>query len=64
MKVQTFIGKISNQGVQQMDEQINAWLNRNGIKTEFVSQTVGSPLASENEQVIITSIWYKDPEKE
>ena len=62
MKVQTFIGKISNQGVQQMDEQINAWMHRNDVAVAFITQTVGSPLASENEQVIITSVWYKDKE--
>ena len=62
MKVQTFIGKISNQGVQQMDEQINAWMHRNDVTVAFITQTVGSPLASENEQVIITSVWYKDQE--
>ncbi len=61
MRVQTFIGKVSMDGLRQMDAQINHWLEVHKAEPKFVSQCFGIEPHREvtsREPVIITSIWY------
>ena len=63
MKVQTFIGKVSMEGLLQMDEHINEWLGRTGAAPERITQCCGSERhhdGNRDEPVLLTSIWYED----
>ena len=64
MRVHTFVGKLSMEGLGRMDEQINVWLETNGITPAIVTQTVGTDHhreTSSQEPVLITSLWYEPP---
>ena len=61
MRVQTFIGKSSTEGLHQMDEHINHWLETHDIEPKLVTQSYGCGNhheVSSQEPVIVTSIWY------
>ena len=61
MRVETFVGKVSIEGLKQMDEHINEWLGKNHVEPKFITQVFGSERHShhhELEPVVITSVWY------
>jgi hypothetical protein len=61
MRVQTFVGKMSMEGLRQMDQTINRWLETHEVEPKFVSQCFGMDNHREttsSEPVVITSIWY------
>ena len=61
MKIQTFIGKLSVEALQQTDEHINLWLEEHNVEPKIINQTFGyerSHEISHNEPVLITSVWY------
>jgi hypothetical protein len=61
MRVRTFIGKVSMEGIRQMDETINAWLKENSVEPKIVNQQYGIDShheTSSQEPVLITSVWY------
>ena len=62
MRVQTFIGKSSNEGLHQMDEHINEWLKRTGVTPAFVKQSAGNERyhGGEDEPIVVVSIWYNE----
>jgi len=62
MRVQSFIGKVSITGLQQMDHQINEWLERNKIKLVQVKQSFGSDIHHDGrgrEPIIVITVWYE-----
>lgn len=66
MKVHTFVGKISIEGLQQMDDLINAWLERNGVTPIQIKQSLGMERhhgGASEEPVLVISVWY-EPEDE
>ncbi len=63
MQVQSFIGKVSITGLQQMDHQINEWLTRTQSKPMFVKQSFGTDLHHDGrarEPIVVITIWYED----
>jgi len=61
MRVQTFVGKVSIEGLRQMDDQINQWIEAHNVEPRFTNQTFGCEHHREvlcEEPVVITSIWY------
>ena len=61
MRVKTFIGKVSVEGLRQMDEHINHWLEEQNVQPQFITQTYGIHQhhdTSSQEPVVISSIWY------
>jgi hypothetical protein len=57
-RVKTFIGKVSQQGMDYMDHLINVWLDKHPeIEVKFVTSTFGK-LDGKVEHAIITSVWY------
>lgn len=62
MKVRTFLGKTSMEGIRQLDEHINTWLAGHSIEVLHVSQCLGfeSHHGREQEPAIIVSVWYEE----
>ena len=61
MKVQTFVGKVSVDALKQMDEHINAWIEKHNAELKFVTQVFGNERHSQHhelEPVVVTSVWY------
>lgn len=61
MRIQTFVGKVGVEALQQMDDHINAWLESNQIEPKVVNQVFGYERpheVSQDEPVLLTSIWY------
>jgi hypothetical protein len=62
MRVQSFIGKVSIAGLQQMDHQINEWLERNKINLVQVKQSFGSDIHHDGrgrEPIVVITLWYE-----
>jgi len=62
MRVKTFVSKVGVDGLRQMDETINAWLDTNKIEPRFVTQTCGNERHSQHPEidpVLVTSVWYE-----
>ncbi len=67
VKVQTFIGKVSIEGLHQMDQHINEWFRRTKVTPIHVSQSFGADRHHDGrsqEPIIVTSIWYEGGEEE
>ncbi len=63
MKVQSFIGKVSIGGLQQMDVQINEWLKRGKITPVHVCQSFGNDIHHDgrgNEPIVVVTVWYEE----
>lgn len=61
MRVQTFMGKVSVEGLRQMDEQINEWLDSHQVEPRFIQQCYGDERHHEvtsQEPVVIITVWY------
>ena len=61
MHVHTFIGKVSVEGLRQMDEHINQWLEQNQVEPQHITQTFCTDShhdTGSKEPVVVTSIWY------
>ena len=64
MRVQSFIGKVSITGLQQMDHQINEWLDRTGTKPIQIKQSFGTDIHHDGrgrEPIVVITIWYEAP---
>ncbi len=68
MKVQSFMGKVTNEGLHQMDQHVNTWLKRHQVKPVHVKQSFGSERFHDGrnqESIIVITLWYEeDPEKD
>lgn len=63
MRVQTFMGKVSIEGLHQMNNHINEWIKRNQIEPLHIQQSFGSDIHHDgrnSEPIVIISIWYKE----
>ena len=61
MRVQTFMGKVSVEGLRQLDEHVNNWITENNVEPKSIHQVFGYERSREGgspEPVIITSVWY------
>ena len=59
VRVRTFHGKLSEQGMDYMDNQINEWLDSNpDIEVKFVTSTVGQFEGKIREPALVLNVWY------
>jgi hypothetical protein len=65
VKMHTFMGKATLEGVQHMDRQINEFLKIHRVKPLYVTQCFGTERhhGAGEESVIITSVWYEASEE-
>lgn len=64
MHVQSFIGKVSITGLQQMDHQINEWLDRTKVQPVQIKQSFGTDIHHDGrgrEPIVVITIWYENP---
>jgi hypothetical protein len=62
MRVHTFMGRASMDGLRQMDTTINEWLAARAVRPVMVTQTFGQEHhreGSSNEPALFTSVWYE-----
>lgn len=63
MQVQTFLGKVTIEGLHQLDQHINTWIKRHNVTPVHVLQSFGSEKHHDgrsSEPIIVTSIWYDE----
>lgn len=61
MKVRTFMGKVNMDALQLLDDQINAWLEKEEIEPKNVTQAMGIEKygdMAQAEPVVVISVWY------
>ncbi len=61
MRVQTFLGPVSMESLQQMDEHVNDWLANHNVEPKHIKQSFGYENARESnrqEPVVIVTVWY------
>ena len=58
-RVKTFHGKLSDQGMEYLDDAINVWLDANpDIEVKFVTSTVGMYEGKFKDLALILNVWY------
>lgn len=66
MKVQSFMGKVTMEGLHQMDQHINTWLKRNHVKPLHIKQSFGSERFHDGrnqESIVVITIWFEEGEE-
>ncbi|MCC6155504.1 MAG: hypothetical protein IT367_17175 [Candidatus Hydrogenedentes bacterium] len=61
MRVQTFLGRVSTESMQQMEEHINDWLTEHNVEPKHIKQSFGYERANQSsvqEPVIVVTVWY------
>jgi len=65
MKVQTFMGKVSIEGLHQMDAHLNEWMQRQNLTPLPIHQCFGTNNHHDSraaETIVVTSVWYQPSE--
>lgn len=58
-RIRSFHGRLSAQGLEYMDNQINEWLDHNpDVEVKFVTSTVGVFEGKMREPALILNLWY------
>ena len=58
-RCRSFHGRLSGQGLEYMDNQINEWLDQHPeVEVKFVTSTVGLFEGKIREQAIVMTLWY------
>ena len=66
MKVRTFMGKVSIDGLHLMDTAINDWMKRRDATPIHVRQSFGSDIHRDGrarEPIIVITVWYEEKEE-
>jgi hypothetical protein len=59
VRVRSFHGRLSEQGLEYMDHQINEWLDNHGdVEIKFVTSTTGIFDGKMKEPAVILNVWY------
>jgi len=59
IRVRTFHGKLSEQGMDFMDNKINEWLDANpDIEIKFVTSAIGQFEGKIREPALVLNVWY------
>src|SRR5690606_12808874 len=59
IRVRTFHGKLSEQGMDFMDNQINEWLDAHpDIEIKFVTSAIGQFEGKIREPALVLNVWY------
>ena len=67
MKVQSFLGKVTIEGLHQMDHHINEWLKRRRVTPLHIKQSFGSEKFHDGrnqEPIVVITVWYEGEEEE
>ncbi len=67
MRVQSFMGKVSIEGLHQLDDHINNWVKRSGAHPTMVNQCFGLDRPHDGraqEPIVVVTIWYEGEEIE
>lgn len=58
-RVRSFHGRLSNQGLEFLDNSVNEWLDRHpGVEVKFVTSSVGTFEGKVREPALILNLWY------
>jgi hypothetical protein len=58
-RIRSFHGRLSSQGLEYMDNQINEWLDHNpDVEVKFGTSSVGVFEGKMREPALILNIWY------
>lgn len=58
-RIRSFHGRLSSQGLEYMDNQINEWLDHNPeVEVKFVTSSVGVFEGKMREPALILNLWY------
>lgn len=62
MRMHTFVGKMSLEGLTQMDNHINDFLKRTKIEPVHIKQSFGAERhhGSNEEPVLLITVWYHE----
>jgi hypothetical protein len=63
MKMHTFMGKVNIEGLHQLDNQINQWLQDNPVEVKDVRQSFGMHKHHDGrreEPVLLITLWYEE----
>jgi hypothetical protein len=59
VRVKSFHGKLSDQGVEHLDDTINEWLDANpDVEVKFVTSTVGLFEGKIKDLALVLNLWY------
>ena len=61
MRVQTFVGKVAMESLQQLEEHINEWLAHHNVEPKHIKQSFGYEHGQQSgaqEPVVIVTVWY------
>jgi hypothetical protein len=59
VRVRTFHGKLSQQGLEYLDNQVNEWLDAHPeVEVKSVTSTVGTFEGKMREPALILNLWY------
>ncbi|MDZ4859707.1 MAG: hypothetical protein SGI88_12060 [Candidatus Hydrogenedentes bacterium] len=61
MRVQTFMGRVSMESLQQLDNHVNEWLAEHNVEPKHIQQSCGYEHARDGnhpEPVVIVTVWY------
>lgn len=61
MRVYTFITRVNSEALHAMDEEINGWLEENGVEPRHIKQTFAYETLHSGQDVapvLVTQIWY------
>lgn len=59
VRLRTFHGRLSQQGLEYMDNQVNEWLDAHPeVEVKFVTSTVGTFEGKMREPALILNLWY------
>lgn len=59
IRVRTFHGRLSDEGMAHMDDKINEWIDQHAdIEVKFVSTSIGTFEGKIREPALVVNIWY------
>ena len=59
VRVKSFHGKLSDQGMQYIDDAVNEWLdNHPDVEVKFVTSTIGQFEGKIREPALVMNLWY------
>ena len=66
LKVQSFMGKVTHDGLHHMDDHINTWLKSHKVKPLEIKQSFGVERlrGDVEEPVVIITLWFEAEEEE
>ncbi len=59
IRVRSFHGRLSDEGMEFMDNKINEWIDEHpDVEVKFVTTTIGTYEGKIREQALIVNVWY------